>query len=206
MWETEFSIPQEQAEKRSGCLKPGNGFLSVGRAAETFPLRHQQRRFHVLIRPAHPGIFLSYAEARLSRRRAQKSKASVLSRTPCWIGRDQQPGMPGGFLFLQALVNRHAQATVAPTMGLLPIPISPSFPRGRVRRRSRQTGRRHAYGPWSRSSRKRRGRRPYCRDAGCGRCRRRKRRRSTFCRFPEPISYRCRLPDAGTGWGWWSCR
>ena len=41
MWETEFSIPQEQAEKRSGCLKPGNSFLSVGRAAETFPLRHQ---------------------------------------------------------------------------------------------------------------------------------------------------------------------
>jgi len=88
-YETEFSIPQEQAEKRSGCLKPGNGFLSVGRAAETFPLRHQRRLFHVLIRPAHPGIFLSYAEARLSRRRAQKSKASVLSRTPCWIGRDQ---------------------------------------------------------------------------------------------------------------------
>ena len=107
MWETEFSIPQEQAEKRSGCLKPGNGFLSVGRAAETFPLRHQRRRFHVLIRPAHPGIFLSYAEARLSRRRAQKSKASVKARTPCWIRRDQQPGMPGGFLFLQALVNRH---------------------------------------------------------------------------------------------------
>ena len=74
LWETEFSIPQKQAEKRSGCLKPENSFLSVGRAAETFLLRHQRRLFHFLIRPAHPGIFLSYAEAP-----AKPSKRAIMT-------------------------------------------------------------------------------------------------------------------------------
>jgi len=35
LWETEFSIPPEQAEKRSGCLKPGNGFCLLDG-----PLKH----------------------------------------------------------------------------------------------------------------------------------------------------------------------
>ena len=35
-------------------------------------------------------------------------------------------------------------------------------------------------------------------------CRRLKRRRSTSCRFPQPIFYRCLQRGAGSVWGWWS--
>ena len=44
--------------------------------------------------------------------------------------------------------------------------------------------------------------RPRCLGAACGPCRRRKPRRSIFCRSPSPIFYRCRQPGAGSGWGW----
>ena len=44
------NAPAASSQKTAFCLLDG-------------PLRHQRRLFHVLIRPAHPGIFLSYAEA-----------------------------------------------------------------------------------------------------------------------------------------------
>ena len=107
MWETEFSIPPEQAEKRSGCLKPGNGFLSVGRAAETFPLRHQRRLFHVLIRPAHPGIFLSYAEAPAKPPKRSK-KQGVRAFTDALLDRTGSTARnTRRFLISSSLVNRH---------------------------------------------------------------------------------------------------
>ena len=144
---------------------------------------------------------------RLSRRSGQKSKASVKARTPCWIGRDQQPGIPGGFLFLQALVNRHGaghgsadHGVVAHThqahhfhvggygggAGKLGVAMHTAHGVGQAVRGGAGG---HVVGM-----------------QGCGRCRRRKRRRSTFAVFQSPFLIGAELPDAGTGWGWWSCR
>ena len=53
--------------------------------------------------------------------------------------------------------------------GCCPCRGSPSSPRARARRRSRQTGRRSAYGPWYRSCRSWRDRRPCCRGEGAAR-------------------------------------
>ena len=83
---------------------------------------------------------------------------------------------------------------------------SPSSRRAPGQKSCPRTARRSACGPWYQSCRKRQGRRPCYPDAGCGPCRRRKRRRNTSCPLRGAPSYRCPRPDAGSGSGWWSCR
>ena len=58
----------------------------------------------------------------------------------------------------------------------------PSSRREPGRRKNQRTEHRRAYGPWSRSGRRKRGLLPRCPGAGYGPCRRRKQRRSTSCR------------------------
>ena len=82
----------------------------------------------------------------------------------------------------------------------------PSFPHERAPSWSLQTEHRRAYGPCCRSGPSWQGLQPHCRGAGYGPCRRPKPPRSTFCRSQWPTFYKCLPPDAGSGWGWWSCR
>ena len=65
-------------------------------------------------------------------------------------------------------------------------PGNPSSQRERGRRKNLRTVRHRAYGPWYRSYRRKRGQLPCCRDAGYGRCRRRKQR----CKFSSLIERR----------------
>ena len=69
-----------------------------------------------------------------------------------------------------SLVDSHGASDGRADLGLLPMPIRPIISTCAARRKSRQTGRRRAYGPWSRSGRRRRGRQPCCPGAAYGRC------------------------------------